>query len=92
MYPTVVIVLVEIQRPMMDVFEISPSNTTKPAGPTASEAHPATLGHISFAVRSVTTMMDDEAESQGLYTLQSKGGEEHVGRCYPRSKEEPGWH
>ena len=73
MYPTVVIVLVETQRSMTDVCEISPSNASKFAGPVASEARSATLGHISFAVGPVHSATDDEAEPQ---RLQSQGGQE----------------
>ena len=61
MYPTVVMVLVDTQRSMMDVCEISPSNASKLAGTVASEARLATLGHLSFAVGPIHTMMDNEA-------------------------------
>ena len=77
MYPTVVVVLVETRRSMMDVCEFSPSNESKLAGPVASEARPATLGHRPFAVGPVHSTTDDEAESQRSHALQSQGGEEH---------------
>ena len=76
MYPTVVIVLVETQRSMADICEIGPPNASQLAGPVASEARPATLGHLSFAVGPVHTT-DDEAESQRSCVLQSQGGQEH---------------
>ena len=63
MYPTVVIVLVETQRSILrsmpDIYEISLSNATKLA---ASEARPATPGHLSFAVGSVHSTTDNETE------------------------------
>jgi len=62
MYPTVVIILVETQRSMADVYDISPSNASKLGGPVASEARPATLGHFSFAVGPIHSMTDNEAE------------------------------
>jgi len=62
MYPTVVILLVETQRSMTDICEISPSNASKLAA--SSEARPATSGHLSFAVGPVDITTDDEAESQ----------------------------
>ena len=37
MYPTVVMVLVQTQRSMVDVCEISPSNASKIIGPVASK-------------------------------------------------------
>ena len=64
MGPTVIIVLVETKRSMTDIFEISPSNTIKFAGPVASEARPVTLGHLSFAVGPVRSTADNQAESQ----------------------------
>ena len=47
MYPTIVIVLVETQRSMTDICEISSSGASGLAGPVASdhEAHAATLRH-----------------------------------------------
>ena len=47
MYPTVVILLVETQRSMVDVCEVSPS------GPVAPDARPTTLGHLSCVVGSM---------------------------------------
>jgi len=79
MYPTVVIILVETQRSMTDMCEISPSNASKLAGSMASEARPATLGHLSFAVGPIysATDYDNGAESRRSPTLQSQGGQEH---------------
>ena len=77
MYPTVVVVLVETQRSMTDVCEISASNASTVAGPMASEARPATSEHLSFAVGPVHSTTDNEAESQRSRALQSKGGQEY---------------
>ena len=62
MYPTVVTILVETRRSMTDMCEISPWNTSKLAGPVASEALPVTPG---------------EAEAQCSGALQSQGGREY---------------
>ena len=80
MYPTVVILLVETQRSMVDVCDISPLNASELAGPAASEARPATLGHISFARGLVHSTTDNEAESRRPRALQSQGGREHLGK------------
>jgi len=77
MYPTVVIILVETQRSMTDICEISPSNASKIAGPVASQVRPATLGHPSFAVGPVHSTMDNEGESQRSCALQIQSGREH---------------
>jgi len=77
MYLTVVIVLVKTQCSMMDICEISPLNTSRLVAPVASEACPATLGHLSFAVRPVHSTMDNEAESQLSHALQNQDGQEH---------------
>jgi len=77
MYPTVVTVLVETQRSMTDVCEISPSNAGRLAAPAGSEARPATFGHLSFAAGPVHSTTDNEAESQRSRVLQSQGGQEH---------------
>ena len=77
MYPTVVVLLVETQRSMSDICEISPSDASKPAGPAASEARPAILGHLSFAVGPVHSTTDDQAGCQGLHALESQGGQGH---------------
>jgi len=68
MYPTVVIILVETQRSMTEVCEISPSNTI---------ARPATLGNLSFVVVSVHSTTDKDAESRCSRALQNRGGQEH---------------
>jgi len=76
MYPTIVIVMVETQRSMTDICEItSPSNAIRLAGPVGSdpEARPATLGHLSFAINST---MDNESESRPSHALQSQDVEE----------------
>ena len=82
MYPTVVVVLVETQRSMMDLCDINPSNANKPAGSVTSEAPLATSEHLPFAVGSVRSTTDTEAESQHSRTLQSQGGQE---LCIPSS-------
>ena len=88
MYLTVVMLLVETRRSITDVWEISPSNARRLAGPVASETRHATLGHLSFAVESVHSMTDDEAESQRLHTLQSQSGQEHgLEEVIPEAKE-----
>ena len=78
MYPTVVILLIETQRSMTDICEISLSNGSKTADLVAAEAHPATLGYLSFAVgpaHSVTR--DDKVESQCSPGLWSQGRQEY---------------
>jgi len=78
MYPTVVLVMVGTQRSITDVCEISPSIDDRLAGPVASEARPATLGHLSFAVGPVHTTRNNEAESQRSHALWSQGGQEQL--------------
>ena len=65
MYPTVVIVLVETQRSMTDIYDISVPNASRAARPVASEARAATSGHPSFTVLNISmdTWVDKEAES-----------------------------
>ena len=77
MYPTVVILLVQIQRSTTDICEISPSNASRLVDPVTSETRPATLGHLSFAVGSVHSTTDNETESQCSHALQSQSGQEH---------------
>ena len=78
MYPTVVIVLVETQRSMVNVCEIGTSNASKLARPMASEPRPAALGRLSFVLGPVHGTTDsEEAESQRSRALQSQGGQEH---------------
>ena len=80
MYPTVVMLLIETQRSMTDICEISkisPTNASKLAPPVPSEARLANLGHLSSAVGPVRSTTDDEAESQRSRALQSQGGQEH---------------
>jgi len=88
MYPAVVIVLVETQRSITDVCEISPSNASKFPGPLASEARHATLGHLSFAVGPIDTTVDNESEYQRSRMLQSQGGHEYgLEEAIPEEKE-----
>lgn len=77
MYPTLVIVLVETQRSMVDICEIIPSNASKFAGPQVSEARPATFGHLSSKVRPIHSMMDNDSESQRCRALQNQDEQEH---------------
>ena len=77
MYPTVVIVLAETQRSMVDVCESGTSNASKLAGSMPSEPRPATLGHLSLALGQVHSTTDNETESQRSRALHSQGGEEH---------------
>jgi len=72
MYPTVVILLVETQRSMTDICETSQSNASKIAGPVASEARPATLGPLSFAIGPVPSTADTETESQPRVRCRAK--------------------
>ena len=77
MYPTVLMILVETQRLMTaDICE-SLGNANKPAGPQASEARPATSGHLYFADGPIRATMHNESESQHLRTWQSQHGQEH---------------
>jgi len=77
MYPTVVIVLVETQRSMTDVWEINLSNASKLVGPVASQPHAATLGHLSLAVGQMDCTTDNDSEFQGSRVLQSQDRQEH---------------
>ena len=77
MYPTVVIILVETQRSVTDICEISPSNASRLAGPVTSAARSATLGRLSFAVGIAHSSTDNEAEIQPSRALQSQGGQEY---------------
>ena len=74
MYPTAIIVLLETQRSMVDICEIGTPIATNLA---VSEARPATVGHLSFAVEPVHSTADNEAESQLSHTLRSQGEEGH---------------
>ena len=62
---------------MADICEISPSNTSRLAGPVVSEARPETLGHLSFAVGPAHNTMYTEAESQLSRVFQSQGRQEY---------------
>ena len=77
MYPTVIIIVVETQRSMTDICEISPSNAGRLGGPVASDARPATLGHLSFALGPVHSTTYNETESQHSRALRSQGGKEY---------------
>ena len=93
MYPTLVIVLIETQRSMMDVCETSPSNASGPMGPVASQARSTTSGRLSFAVGPGHSTTDSEVESQRSRALQSQGGEEHgLEEVILELKEESGRH
>ena len=72
MYPTVVIVLVESQRSMTNICEISLPNPSpsRLAGPVASEARAAASGHPSSVVLNNT--MDNEAEYRPSRVSQSQ--------------------
>ena len=76
MYPTVVILLVETHRSMMDVYGISLSNAPELASPVASEARPATSGRFSLVVWPIHSTTDNEAGFQRSCALQSQGGQE----------------
>ena len=67
MYPTVVMVLVESQRPMTEITRSLP-NTHRLAGPVATEARAANLGHPLFSVLNI--MIDNEAESWPSHTAE----------------------
>jgi hypothetical protein len=60
-YPTAVIVLVESQRSMVDVYGITPTDLTKGSGSATREARAATLGHLSFATAPGQSMNDIES-------------------------------
>ena len=74
MYPTIVIILVETQRSITDICEISVLNASKFSGPVTSEARAATFGHLSFTVLNST--MDSEAESLRSRASQSEDVQE----------------
>ena len=76
MYPTLVVVLVETQRSMMEICDIIPSSEGKVEGPVGSEAHSSTLGRLSFAVGSVRSVTDNEAEYQCSLALRSQAEQE----------------
>ena len=73
MYPTIVVVLVETQRSMVDICEIGPSSAGRSAGAVVSdhEAHAAGLGHhhSECAVGPINSTMDNEAESSPCSAL-----------------------
>ena len=77
MYPTVVVVLVETRRSMTDVYDISPSNASNFAAPVSSEARAATLGHLSFAVGPMDSMMDNDSDSQRSRKSESQDRQEY---------------
>ena len=78
MYPTIVVVLVETQRSMVDICEIGLSNAGKIAGAVTAdhEAYAATLGPISFAVGPIDSVMDKEPESPPSRALQRRDVQE----------------
>ena len=77
MYPTVVVVLVETQRSITDIWEFTSSNASGIVGPVASDARSATLGHLSFAAGPIYSTVDNELDSQHSLTLHSQDGREH---------------
>ena len=77
MYPTVVIVLVETQRSMTDICEISSLSATKLADPMASEARYATLGRLSLADGPVQSITGAKAEFWPSSTFRSQDGQGH---------------
>ena len=72
MYPTVVMLLVETQRSMTDICDISALNASKLAAPVASEAHSPSLEHFSFAVEPIQSTTGDEAASRRSRALRSQ--------------------
>ena len=89
MYPTLVVLLVQLQRSMTDVWEISSPNAGRPGGPVASEIRHATLGHLSFAVGLVYSGTDNEEH----HALQSQSGQEHGLEVILEAKDsKSGWH
>ena len=73
MYPTVVMVLVERQRSMADICEISPSNASKFSSTVSSGDRAATLGHLSFAVGTKDNQLESQ-RSRALYTQEQEYG------------------
>jgi len=76
MYPTTVIVLVETKRSMMDIYEMSLLNASRPAGLVASEARTANLGSLSIAVGPINSAQDNEAGSPPSCAVQSQDVQE----------------
>jgi len=76
MYPTIVRLLVETQRSMVDICEISQANASRLTGLVASEARAATLGHPSFTVGPINSTMDNKPEFSPSRTLQSEDVQE----------------
>ena len=73
MYPIMVGLLVEYQRSMAVIREITPFNASQSAGSVASEARSATSEYLPFTVAPVYSTTDDEAESQRSHgALQSQ--------------------
>ena len=93
MYLTVVILLIETQRSMADVYEISLLDTSKlpQAGTEASEDLSATLGHLSrlpFAVGPMGhSTMGNGAEPSCSRALQRRGRQEHSLDVIPEVKD-----
>jgi len=69
-YPTLVVVLVETQRSMTDICEISSSNASKIAG---LDACASTLRHLSYV--SIHSTMHTESESQRSRVSRSQDGQ-----------------
>ena len=71
-HPTIVMILVETQRSMVDICEISSSNANRLAGLVVSdpEARAATSTHPSLAVGPINSTVNHEAESPPCRALQ----------------------
>ena len=69
-----VVILVETQRSMTDIYETSLSDARRLAGLEASdlEARATTLGYPSFAAGPANSGMDHEADSSPSRVLQSR--------------------
>ena len=80
MYPTIVVVMVETQRSMVDICEIGQSTANKVPGVVASdpEAHAIALGHLSHAgAGPINIVMENEGESRSSRALQRQDVQEH---------------
>ena len=73
-----VVVLVETQRSMADICEVSPSNASKLAGPVASQAGACapTPEYIPFSFESIHSTIENELESQ-VPRVVGTDGQEH---------------
>ena len=76
MYPTVIVLLVESQRSVMDNIAINPSVASKLAGPVPSETCSEILGHFSFVTWPIDNTMENKPESQHSRASESQDGQE----------------